>query len=233
MLDDKFNELQAQLGYRFRKLDLLLEAVTHKSYLNEIRDPSRKDNERLEFLGDAVLDLAVSEHLTDIYPSSSEGELSKMKSRLVSERALAKVARRVHLGRYLLLGRGEELTQGREKSSILADGLEAIIAAIYLDGGFITAKVFILKAFTEEIENLSHPKGPLDYKTELQEYCQREFDTLPQYRVLREIGPDHEKTFEVELVVRGEACGVGQGRSKKEAEQQAAREALEKFTKKT
>jgi ribonuclease-3 len=233
MSDEKFKELQTQLDYRFRKPDLLLEAVTHKSYLNEIRDPSRKDNERLEFLGDAVLDLAVSEHLTDIYPSSTEGELSKMKARIVSERALAKVARRLLLGQYLLLGRGEELTHGREKPSILADGLEAVIAAIYLDGGFIEAKGFILKAFSEEIEGLAHPKGPLDYKTELQEYCQKEFDTLPQYRVLREFGPDHEKTFEVELSIRGEVWGIGQGRSKKEAEQQAAKQALERFTKKS
>ncbi len=239
MSDEKLIELQKQLDYRFRKPDLLLEAITHKSYLNELKSSASggsggetgKDNERLEFLGDAVLDLAVSEHLAAIYPISSEGELSKMKARIVSERALAKVGRRLSLGQYLLLGKGEELTRGREKPSLLADALEAIIAAIYFDGGFIAAKGFILTTFNEEIEGLEHPKGALDYKTELQEYCQREFDTLPHYRVLRESGPDHEKIFEVELTIRGEVYGLGKGRNKKEAEQQAAKEALEKLTK--
>jgi ribonuclease III len=231
--DEKWIELEKELGYTFKKTELLREAVTHKSYLNEVRDPDGKDNERLEFLGDAVLDLAISEHLTLNFPLSSEGELSKMKSRIVSERTLARVARHLKLGEHLLLGKGEELTKGREKPSLLADALEAIIAAIYIDGGDVAAKVFILSTFTDEIRVLNHSGETLDYKTELQEYCQRKFETLPVYRVLRETGPDHQKIFEVELAVRRKRVGIGQGRSKKEAEQQAARQALEKFKKNT
>jgi ribonuclease III len=227
--DEKWIGLEKELGYSFQKNELLKEAVTHKSYLNEVRDSAGKDNERLEFLGDAVLDLAISEHLTLNFPSSSEGELSKMKSRIVSERALARVARHLNLGEYLLFGKGEVLTKGREKPSLLADALEAIIAAIYIDGGEMAAKVFILSAFAEEIRTLEHSVETSDYKTELQEYCQRKFETLPVYRVLRETGPDHQKVFEVELAVRRKRVGVGQGRSKKEAEQQAARQAIEKF----
>ena len=228
---ERWIELEKQLGYTFKNLARLQEAVTHKSYLNEYRDTGGSDNERLEFLGDAVLDLAISEHLIDIYPSSAEGELSKMKSRIVSEPTLARVARRIQLGQFLLLGKGEERTHGREKPSLLADALEAIIAAIYIDGGGMAAKVFILTTFAEEIHALRHSTDSLDYKTELQEYCQREYDTLPTYRVLREFGPDHQKIFEVELSVRRKRVGAGRGRSKKEAEQQAAKEALEKFKK--
>ena len=231
MDNEQWIGLEKELGYAFKKSELLKEAVTHKSYLNEVRGSDGKDNERLEFLGDAVLDLAIREHLTLNHPLSSEGELSKMKSRIVSERALARVAQRLKLGDYLLLGKGEELTKGREKPSLLADALEAIIAAIYIDGGDIAAKMFILRTFAEEIQALRHSKEILDYKTELQEYCQREFDTLPVYRVSRESGPDHQKVFEVELVVHRKKVGVGKGRSKKEAEQEAAREALEKFKK--
>jgi ribonuclease-3 len=231
MRDPKAAEFQKRLGYTFLKPELLREAVTHKSFLNEARDPDEKDNERLEFLGDSVLDLAVSEHLSTVYPASPEGELSKMKSRIVSERALARVASKLDLGRYLVLGKGEEMTGGREKPSLLADALEAVIAAIYRDGGFEPARKFILTAFLDEFESLALGKGGVDYKTELQEYCQREFDTLPRYQVLSESGPDHAKIFEVQINIRSSSAGTGTGRSKKEAEQQAAKKALEKFRK--
>jgi ribonuclease III len=231
MADQRFLDFQKNIQYTFLHPELLREAVTHKSYLNEVRDPEEKDNERLEFLGDSVLDLAVSENLSAAYPASPEGELSKMKSRIVSERALARVSRKLELGRFLILGKGEEMTGGREKPSLLADALEAVIAAIYRDGGFEPARKFILEAFSEEFESLALGKGGVDYKTELQEYCQREYDTLPRYQVLSESGPDHAKIFEVQINILSEKAGIGTGRSKKEAEQQAAKKALEKLRK--
>jgi len=223
------------LGYSFRKPDFLREAFTHKSYLNELRgiekDRTAQDNERLEFLGDAVLDLAVSEHLIALYPLSAEGDLSKMKARLVSEVTLVRVAKRLEIGKFLLLGKGEERTHGREKPSLLADALEAVIAAVYLDGGFDAARAVILNSFDEEIRRLDQGREDVDYKTELQEWCQREFDVLPVYRVLRESGPDHQKIFEVKLTIKDRDFGIGRGRSKKEAEQLAARQALDKLAK--
>lgn len=230
MSDDRLTQLQTRLGYTFGRPALLTAALTHKSYLNESKDKALGDNERLEFLGDAVLDLAVSEHLIALYPNWSEGDLSKMKARLVSEETLAAAARRIELGTCLQLGRGEELTRGREKASLLADALEAVIAAIYSDGGFEAAKQFILSALQPEIEGGQDQRTIHDFKTEFQEICQRSFGMLPAYRILRESGPDHEKIFEIELSVRGQVFGVGQGRSKKEAEQRAAQEALTKLT---
>jgi len=234
---EPIDTFQNLLGYQFRHKDLLLEALTHKSYLNELRvsekDRTAQDNERLEFLGDAVLDLAISEHLLHLYPLSTEGDLSKMKARIVSEVTLARVSRRLGVGQFLRLGRGEERTRGREKSSILADGLEAVIAAIYLDGGFDTARTVLLKIFQEEIYRLDQRPEDIDYKTELQECCQRDFDVLPVYRVSRESGPDHQKLFEVKLTIRDEVYGIGRGRSKKEAEQQAAKQALERLSRRT
>lgn len=230
---ERLDTFQKILGYSFRKTDLLREALTHKSYLNEMRasekDGAAQDNERLEFLGDAVLDLAISERLIAVYPLSTEGDLSKMKARLVSEVTLARVARRLGVGEYLLLGRGEERTRGREKPSILADALEAVIAAVYQDGGFDTARTVLLQMFEDEFHRLDQRREDIDYKTELQECCQREFDVLPTYRVLRESGPDHQKLFEVKLMIKEEVFGIGRGRSKKEAEQQAAKQALEKL----
>lgn len=224
-------ELEKILDYRFKNKNLLQEAFTHKSYLNESKRQEGKDNERLEFLGDAVLDLVISEQLMIQNPLFPEGDLSKMKSKMVSERALERVSRRMNLGKFLFLGKGEELTGGREKASLLADSLEAIIAAIYIDGGFASAKRFTMLAFSPEFESLDQSKELQDFKTELQEYCQREFDTLPKYNVLKEIGPDHKKIFEVEISIKGKLLGSGKGRSKKEAEQQSARKALEKLTK--
>jgi ribonuclease-3 len=232
---EPLDSFQKILGYSFRKPDLLREALTHKSYLNEMRasekDRPAQDNERLEFLGDAVLDLAVSESLIALYPLSAEGDLSKMKARIVSEVTLARVAKRLGVGEYLLLGRGEERTRGREKPSLLGDALEAVIAAVYLDGGYEAARTMLLKIFEDEIHRLDQHRDELDYKTELQESCQREFDVLPTYRVLSESGPDHQKIFEVKLTIKEELFGIGRGRSKKEAEQQAAKQALENLSK--
>jgi len=231
MLTNCLKELERRLGYHFKNSALLQQAITHKSYLNEARERSQKDNERLEFLGDAVLDLLISQGLLLHYPDTPEGELSKMKARIVSETALAKVARRLEIGHYLLLGRGEEITQGRAKPSLLANALEAILAAIYLDGGLEPVSRVIQKVFQDDIEELLKTEAYTDYKTELQELCQRDYEILPTYTVLSESGPDHQKTFEVQISIKGSVYGRGLGRSKKEAEQQAAREALEKLKK--
>lgn len=222
------DQLAERLGYRFRTPRLLEAALTHKSYLNESPDPSREDNERLEFLGDAVLDLVISERFLSQFPDAPEGDLSKLKAKTVSEAALSQVARRLDLGSALVLGRGEELTGGRDKASLLADAFEAVVAAVYMDGGLVAARQVVLTAFSDLFENLSRPEVA-DHKTELQEICQRDFSVLPVYRVLRESGPDHHKQFDVELLIRGEVYGVGTGRSKKEAEQQAARHALDRL----
>jgi ribonuclease-3 len=235
MLVKDLEGLERRLDYHFKNFALLQQAITHKSYLNEAREQTQSalggDNERLEFLGDAVLDLIISQDLLLNYPDTQEGELSKMKARIVSETALARVARRLEIGHYLLLGRGEEITQGRTKPSLLANALEAILAAIYLDGGLDAASRVIQKIFKEDIEEMLKTEAFTDYKTELQELCQRDYEILPTYTVLSEAGPDHQKTFEVQLSIKGSVYGRGIGRSKKEAEQQAAREALEKLKK--
>jgi len=226
--DSLADRLCERLGYRFRAPTLLVEALTHKSHLNEAPDLTRRDNERLEFLGDAVLDLVISEHFLQRFPQAPEGELSKLKSQIVNEAALARAARDLDLGTALALGRGEELTGGRQKPSLLADALEAVIAAVYLDGGLDAARGVILRTLQGVLADQSRSEAT-DYKTELQEWCQRRFDVLPAYTVVRETGPDHRKTFEVRLTIRGELYGTGSGRSKKEAEQQAASVALEKI----
>jgi ribonuclease-3 len=222
--------LQSALDYRFRNDRLLEEAVTHKSYVNEQRPASGADNERLEFLGDAVLSLVVSEQLAVLLPHAPEGALSKHKARLVSESMLAGVAKRLDLGACLRLGRGEEVSRGREKESLLADAVEAVIAAVHLDGGLDSSRRVVAKLFEREFSQVAsrqHLPGEDDYKTQVQEWCQRRFDSLPSYAVVRESGPDHDKVFDVEVTVNGEVVGRGRGRSKKEAEQSAAKQALQ------
>jgi ribonuclease-3 len=221
------SDIQQRLDRRFNNAELLERALTHKSYANENRLTT--DNERLEFLGDAVLNLIISEYLMKACPDSPEGDLSRLRAAVVSEPALAPVARRLDLGAYLLLGRGEEQTGGRDKDSLLADCLEAVIASIYLDAGLDAAEAFVLRFFEDSIRNTCATRGTLDYKTELQEVCQERLRQLPEYRVVSETGPDHQKQFTVELSVKGEVCGRGAGKSKKEAEQQAAKNALEKL----
>jgi ribonuclease-3 len=172
----------------------------------------------------------VSEQLMNALPDSSEGDLSRIRAAVVSEPSLAAVAREIGLGDYLLLGRGEEQTGGRDKDSLLADSLEALVASIYLDSGIEYAGVFITRFFDETIRKARATGGTSDYKTEIQELCQERLKTLPDYTVVSESGPDHQKQFEVELSVRGEVYGRGAGKSKKEAEQRAAKEALEKLS---
>lgn len=227
MSEKEETALQSLLDYSFRNITFLTEALTHKSYLNEFKDFPSNNNERLEFLGDAVLDLIISEYLTHEFPTFKEGELSKRRAMIVSEPFLARIALNLDLGAYIKLGRGEELTGGRKKNSLLANTLEAIIAALYLDGGLEPARSFILKAFDLSNAQSFLLETSMDYKTQLQELSQKGFDVLPNYKLLKESGPEHCKKFEVLLSIRGTQYGRGSGRSKKEAEQQAAKKALE------
>lgn len=220
-------DLQQSISYTFKEPRLLERALTHKSFANENKVPYH--NERMEFLGDAVLSLIVSEHLVRTCPDSTEGDLSRLRAAVVSEPALAVIGRTLALGAYLLLGKGEEQTGGRDKDSLLADALEALIAALYLDAGKDAAEAFILRFFEDVIKRTCASRYSLDFKTALQERCQERLKQLPEYRVVSESGPDHQKQFEVELLVKGQLYGRGTGRSKKEAEQKAAKEALEKL----
>jgi len=223
------SELQQQIAFTYRDPRLLERALTHKSYANENR--LSEHNERMEFLGDSVLSLVVSELLMNALPAAAEGELSRIRAAVVSEPSLAAVAREIGLGEYLLVGRGEEQTGGRDKDSLLADSLEALVASLYLDGGIARAGDFITRFFGGTIDRVRSAGGTADHKTELQELCQERLKTLPEYRVASESGPDHRKEFTVELSIRGEVYGRGVGRNKKEAEQRAAKEALEKLSK--
>lgn len=226
---EELNRLSARLGYAFRDLDLLSEALTHRSYANERLDQPVKDNERMEFLGDSVLDLIVSRYLVFLGQDLREGELSKIRSQVVNETSLARFARELELGEFLLLGRGEESSGGRDKNSILANAFEAIIAAIYLDSSFDEAYHVILCLLKCELDETTH-RGPVsDYKGQLQKLIKARNGSNPQYRLIEETGPDHEKMFKVQAMISGTPAGVGVGRTKKEAEQAAAREACEKF----
>lgn len=216
----------------FETPDLLNEALTHRSAVNEGTQGVGKDNERLEFLGDAVLALAISDHLVARFPQLAEGELSKMKAGLVSRSTLARASKHLHLGELIRLGRGEEITAGRTKASILANVLEAVIGAVYMDQGFERARSFVLRVLHEEMplgEGEGSAERTDDYKTRLQELCQNRFGRLPGYRTVRESGPDHDKLFEVEVTIQEGRSAQGRGRSKKEAEQQAAKQALERM----
>lgn len=223
--------LQAALDYRFRDSALLDEALTHTSYVNELKGPTVPHNERLEFLGDAVLSLVMAEYLASRLPECPEGSLSKLKAKLVSESSLAGVAKRIGLGNHLRLGRGEERSKGREKDSLLADAVEAVIAAVHLDGGYDASRAATLRLFAQELRAATEQgtaPGSDDYKTQFQEWCQKRHEALPRYSVVRESGPDHDKIFEVEVSVKDEIMGRGIGRSKKEAEQSAAKQALQR-----
>jgi len=227
----QLKEFEKKLGYRFRKKTLLKNALTHKSYANERRLEATDHNERLEYLGDAVLELIVSHLLMENYPQAAEGELSKLRASIVNEKTLANVAREHALGTFLYLGKGEEMGAGREKASLLANALEAVLGAVYLDRGFKKAYKVIGRIALELFEQVGQEGFYKDYKTQLQERAQILFKTVPKYKLVKESGPDHDKTFEVNLLIRGELMGVGIGKSKKNAEQEAAKEALEALEK--
>lgn len=223
-LPDLF-DLQSKLGYRFDNEHLLRHALTHKSYVNENRSLDIRDNERLEFLGDAVLDLVISEILFILFPGLKEGPLSKKRASIVREESLAAIAREIDLGEYILLGKGELLSGGKNKSSLLADAFEALVAAMYLDGGLEITKEVIEKLFIPIVKS---PLHFADFKSELQELCQKEKRGSLVYEIVAESGPDHDKIFEVTLNIDGKPVAKGSGKSIKEAEQMAARRALEK-----
>lgn len=217
--------LQNSLAYWFKNISILKQAITHRSYVNEHPEPALMHNERLEFLGDAVLNLTLSDLLFKKYPDLPEGSLSKIRAGQVNEKKLAALSLELDLGAYLLIGRGEEQTGGREKASLLANAFEAVLGAIYLDGGFQSASIFIARLLQSHIE-ADRYQSTQDHKTFLQEYCQGKLKTVPVYTVLREEGPDHKKIFFVEVKIQNQVISKGKGRTKKEAQQKAAEKAL-------
>ena len=219
-------ELEKKLNYTFRNPALLGEALSHSSYANEHRAHHLNSNERLEFLGDSVLGFVTAEFLFTQHPNLPEGDLTRIRAALVCEQSLYEVARKLELGRYLKLGRGEEAGGGRERTSILADATEALFAAVYLDGGITEASALIHRVLLDvEREDIVEERRR-DFKTALQELIQRQADQVLSYRMIGEQGPDHAKIFEAEVLLNGEPLGSGFGRSKKEAEQSAAKAAL-------
>ena len=222
-MDNRFRELEEKIGYTFRDFSLLKRAMMHSSYTNERHLEKYKCNERLEFLGDAVLELVSSEYLFRESPKVSEGELTKTRASMVCEPSLAQCARDIELGKYLLLGKGEEATGGRNRDSITSDAMEALIGAIYLDGGFTNAKEFIHRFILTDLED---KKLFYDSKTILQEMVQAEKGGKISYRLVSAEGPDHDRTFSVEALIGERVFGEGKGRSKKAAEQQAAYQAI-------
>ena len=226
-LRDEFEGLQRRIEYRFKDRGLLEHSLTHKSRAAEDASGGVADNESLEFLGDAVLGLVVADLLFRRYPSYNEGQKSKIKASVVSTQSLARHAEQLGLGEHLLLGRGEEKTGGRFKQALLADAYEALIAAIYLDGGIEAATNFLTRELNEAVEaGATQTIVGEDYKSALQERLQALGRALPEYRLTGQAGPDHRKTFSVEVVVDGEVLGAASGKAKKEAEQEAARLAL-------
>ncbi len=215
--------LEKRIGYRFHNIDLLKQAVTHSSFTNEQKINKRKDYERLEFLGDAVLELVSSEFLFHEHEKVQEGDLTKMRASMVCEPSLAFCARDLELGEFLLLGKGEECTGGRKRDSITSDAMEAVIGAIYLDGGMEEAKKFIYRFILSDLED---KQLFYDSKTNLQELIQGKIKKEFHYELLEETGPEHDKTFRVEVRMENEVIGEGEGRTKKAAEQQAAYKAL-------
>lgn len=216
--------IEEAISYRFRQEALLLEAITHRSYVNENRESAIRDNENLEFLGDAALGLVVSEILLERFPGKKEGDLSKLRASLINEAGCAAVARSVGLGEFLRLGKGEQRTGGREKPSLIANAWEAVVGAVFLDGGYSAARDVVRKFFVPLVED--DIVFGTDWKTALQEVLQKKTGDLPVYRITETTGPLHDQLFVVSVFAGDEFLGEGEGKSKKEAEQKAARAAL-------
>jgi ribonuclease-3 len=223
---DTFVSLEETIAYRFRGRALLEEALTHKSFSNEWQGETVPFNERLEFLGDAVLDLAVSQYVYDCFAAAPEGELTRIRAEVVNEKSLALIARKLELGRYLRLGIGEDKSGGRNKDSLLANALEALLGAVFCDGGFEAARRVTERLLAEEMERAGKHKIGMDYKTRLQEALQARFGTTPEYVLSQVEGPEHRRLYRVEVRFDGRIAGCGSGTTKKKAEQEAAREAL-------
>jgi ribonuclease-3 len=219
--------IEEKLHYHFTNKDLLVLALIHRSFINEYRQELLQHNERLEFLGDSVLGLIVADYLYHRLPAHPEGLLSQLRSRLVDASSCSYFLQKLQLGEHILLGRGEALTEGRHKTSILADAFEALLGALYLDGGLSVTKSFLLFHFDPDFE-AAIDSPPRNYKAELQDFSQKQFQKTPVYKVVDETGPDHAKVFHVMVLVGDEEAGLGTGASKKEAEQRAAFDALSK-----
>ncbi|MBF0224793.1 MAG: ribonuclease III [Desulfobacterales bacterium] len=225
-MEKNLSELEDKLGYVFRDKALLIRSLSHRSFVNEQSDSTLKDNERLEFLGDAVLNLVLSHILMEQFLDINEGHLSKMRAGLVNEKQLAYLAKQIDLGSFVKLGKGEIQTDGRKKKSILSDTLEAVIASVYLDGGINTAFKLIESLFSSILTLKSNQLIIKDYKSDLQELCQLKYKETPKYKMIEDIGPDHDKTFVIQVSV-GNITTTGVGKSKKKAEQDAASKILE------
>jgi ribonuclease-3 len=220
------DELEKILGYEFNDKSILRLALTHSSYANELKSKDGDYNERLEFLGDSVLGVLISEYVFKQHPEFKEGELTKMRSKIVCESTLAEVASELQLGEYMLFGKGEALTGGRTRRSILADAFEALLAALFLDGGFVVVKPIIFEFMSEKIEMAEKGLIVDDYKTHLQELIQTKKENRIKYELIEEKGPDHRKLFRTAVKLNQVVIGIGEGRSKKESEQEAAKLAL-------
>lgn len=226
-LIENAKEIEVKLGYHFKDRSLLALAFIHRSYVNENREV-REHNERLEFLGDSVLGLLIAEYLYKYLPTTPEGELSYLRSRLVEASSCMLYVQKLDVEKYVLLGKGERMNDGRGRDSILADLFEGIIGAIFLDGGIDAASAFLFKNFTYEINEIL--KTPLsNWKAMLQDYCQKKYHITPVYEVIDQSGPDHSKTFTIAVIVNDEQLGVGKGSSKKEAQQGAAEDAMSRL----
>jgi len=224
--DAQLAELERRLDVRFRDRTLLHTALVHGSVGAEARSRHGDNYERLEFLGDAVLNLVIADHLYRLFPTRLEGDLARLRAAVVSEGPLARIARAMDLGRYMLLGRGEEKGGGRSRASLLADALEAVVGAVYVDAGYGVAHHCVTRWFAEDISRLEEPGGG-DYKSLLQEFVQQHERRLPRYRIAGQEGPEHNRAFVAVVEVSGRVIGEGRGKSKKEAEQAAAQQALE------
>lgn len=220
-----FELLEERLGYCFTDRSLLREALTHTTYVNEHRDLSERDNQRLEFLGDTVINSIITARLFRLFPGEKEGPLTKKRAELINEGALSRIARHLGIGRHLLLGKGEEMDGGRRKASLLADAYEAVVGAIFLDSGYEKTAGVVEKHY-EETFGAFEDVSITDYKSLLLEYCQSHFRALPKITVIGERGPEHEKEFEVSVAMDGRVIGRGVGKNKKQAAQEACKEAL-------
>lgn len=230
IVQNRVEEIEERLGYAFENKEYLFIALIHRSYLNEHKEAPFSHNERLEFLGDSVLGLILADYLYHRLPTYPEGVLSQLRSKLVDATSCAKFFQKLKLSEFILLGRGEMLTEGQNKLSILSDTFEAIIGAIYLDGGLNVVKSFLLCHFEGEMNELIG-SPPRNFKAELQDYSQKNFQKVPVYKVVQESGPDHAKVFHVLVFIEDQEAGIGIGSSKKEAEQKAAFDALNKLGK--
>lgn len=224
-----WSALEERLGVKFKNPALLREALVHASYLNENPGLGIGSNERLEFLGDAALGLVVAQQLYKDYPAEDEGGLTELRTHLVRRDTLARAAQRLGLGDYLLLGRGEAAAGGRHRPTNLARAYEALVGALFLDGGLPRVRRFVRNTLNAELQGLRHRSVPADPKSRLQEMVQSRWQTTPSYRLLKAEGPDHARRFTIEVVVRGDLLGVGEGRSKQQAEKAAARQALKRL----